>query len=390
MATSTITIGVAVPDVGDFVAIDPAYGIGDQRQQIEAVANRWRRDGAVPVAGHDIEFSFRTFDSTGTDDKRAVADQFADDDVLAVIGARDFTYGAVQLAEEHRIPVIDVNAVPRVLHDRTAPWLFTLRTAQDVIYTTFVRWAHRNGHLDGRRIGIFSDRFTRTSTDAAIAELTALGHAVTTHVQSDGAGVGSDHDLEAAQRFSADGVDTILPFVSGSSLVRMLGNAANMGFRPRILDLETGEHATDVTASLMPPDIYDGTHALVMNRVGEIAAGRPFDPLAEQSVADFERFTGRTVERTGRATSGELSNLLIARDLAALMLAGIRNAGHRVTRESLVDGLERIEDMPSASGGRVTFRRGEHWGFHEMRSVQWSAAEGTWAVRSEYEPVSVP
>jgi hypothetical protein len=390
MTTSTINIGVAVPDVGEFVAIDPAYGIGDQRQQIEAVADRWRRDGTVPVAGHDNEFSFRTFDSTRTNDKRAVADQFAAEGVLAVIGARDFTYGAVQLAEEHRIPVIDVNAVPRVLYDRTAPWLFTLRTAQDVIYTTFVRWAHRSGHLDGRRIGIFSDRFTRTSADAAIAELHTLGHVVTTDVRSDGAGVGSDHDLEAAERFHADGVDTILPFVSGSSLVQMLTNASNIGYRPRILDLETGEHATDVTASLMPPHIYDGTNALVMNRVGENAAGRLLDPLAEQTVADFERFTGRTLERSGRATSGELSNLLIARDLAALMLTGIRNAGREVTRESLVDGLERIEDLPSASGGRITFRRGEHWGFHEMRGVQWSAVEGTWVVRSEYEPVSVP
>jgi hypothetical protein len=382
-----IRIGVAMSDVSRFVAIDAAYGIGDQRTQVEAVIDRWRREGDLPCAGRDIDLSFHTFDATDTDGKRAVADRLAAEGVLAVIGARDFTYGAVRLAERHHTPVLDVNAVPRALLARAAPWLFTLRTAQDLIYTTFVRWAHDNGLLDGRRIGVFSDRFTAASADVALAELDALGHRVTTHVRSEGAGVGSDRDEEAARLFGADRIDTIFPFVSGSSLVRMLTFASELGYRPQVLDVETGEHATDVTASLMPPGMYDGTLALVMNRIGEIPAGRRLDPLAERAIADVERFTGRRLARTGRDTSGEVSNILIVHDLAEVLMAGLRNAGPDVTRESLVAGLERIDAMPSASGGGITFRAGEHWGFREMRSVQWSAASGTWAVRTEYEPV---
>ena len=37
---------------------------------------------------------------------------------------------------------------------------------------------------------------------------------------------------------------------------------------------EAGEHATDVSGSVMPAALYEGTRALVMSRIGEVAAGR--------------------------------------------------------------------------------------------------------------------
>ena len=80
----------------------------------------------------------------------------------------------MRLAERHGIPVIDVNALPRS-QPRTAPWLFTLRAAQDLIYVTFVRWAYRRGLLDGSRIGAFSDRFTSVRTECSSTELASLG-----------------------------------------------------------------------------------------------------------------------------------------------------------------------------------------------------------------------
>ena len=103
------------------------------------------------------------------------------DDVLAVIGARDFTYGSVRLAETHRVPVIDVNAVPRTIFARTDPYLFTVRAAQDLVYLAYVGWAHRRGLLAGRRIGVFSDRYTATSTSRALSRLAELGYHPVAH-----------------------------------------------------------------------------------------------------------------------------------------------------------------------------------------------------------------
>ena len=158
---------------------------------------------------------------------------------------------------------------------------------------------------------------------------------------SDGAGVGSEHDQEAAERFHADGVDTILPFVSGSSLVQMLARLRHRlpasHPRPRDRRARHRRHRQPHAAA-----IYDGTQALVMNRDRRDPRRATTRPARR---ADRRRLRAlrRPHERSGRATSGELSNVLIVADLAA----PVRRDPQRprdVTRESLVDGLERIED----------------------------------------------
>ena len=130
---------------------------------------------------------------------------------------------------------------------------------------------------------MFSDRYTATSTAIAVSQLAQNGHRVAAHVDSDGVGVASDRDAEAAQILAdadADAdVDLLLPFVSGSSLAAMLRVAERIGFRPTILDLETGEHATDVSGAAMPPSIYEGTSALAMTRVVVSRCARSCGPI---------------------------------------------------------------------------------------------------------------
>ena len=379
-----LRIGVAIADMSEFEAIDPAYGIGDQRTHVEALlsAEVERRDATLP---HPLELVFRTFSSTSIEHKRSVADEFAADGVVAVIGARDFTYGSVRLAETHQVPVIDVNAVPRTIFERTDPWLFTIRAAQDLVYLAYVGWAHGEGLLQGRRIGIFSDRFTATSTRAAIDRLTALGYTPAVHVESDGVGVGSAHDIDAAKRFQEGGVEVVLPFVSGSSLARLLRALAELDHEPTVVELETGEHATDVSGSVMPPALYEGTPALVMSRVGEVAAGRPLDVIADRAVTAVESATGRTIARSGRNSSGELSNILLVADLVAVLCTALRGIQGDVQPQSIVAAIEQIDSMPSASGGRLTYGPGEHWGCRELRPIEWR--DGAWRVVSDYRPI---
>ena len=122
-----------------------------------------------------------------------------------------------------------------------------------------------------------------------------------------------------------------------------------------------------------------------MSRVGEVAAGRPFDPYADRAVTAVEAATGRTIARTGRDSSGELSNILLVADLVAILCAGLRGIDGEVSRESLIAAIERIEWMPSATGGRLTFAPGEHWGCRELRRIEWR--RGAWRVLSDYQPL---
>lgn len=381
---SGVAIGVAVADMSDFESIDPAYGIGDQQRQVEALVDHELAVGGVPECG-EPRLIFREFSSVDIGHKRAVADAFAADGVLAVLGARDFTYGSVRLAETHHVPVLDVNAVPRSVFARTDPWLFTIRCAQDLVYRTYAQWAHDTGRLDGRTIGVFSDRYTAVSTGIAIEYLSQKGHRVAVHVDSDGVGVGSDRDALAARTFADARVDLVMPFVSGSSLAGMLRVADRIGFRPTILDLETGEHATDVSGAAMPPSIYEGTSALVMTRVGELAAGRPLDAYADEAIGVVEAATQRELGRSGRDSSGTISNVLLVRDLARLSIEALRRAGPGVDRARFVESMHGFRDVASASGGRVSFGPDEHWGCREMREVVWT--EGQWKVVGDYAPV---
>jgi len=90
--------------------------------------------------------------------------------------------------------------------------------------------------------------------------------------------------------------------------------------------------------------------------------------------------------RSGRASSGELSNILLVADLVAILCSALRTAAPDPTRDELVAAIEQIDAMPSASGGAITFREREHWGCREMRAVEWRS--GGWRVVSDYAPVA--
>jgi hypothetical protein len=124
-----------------------------------------------------------------------------------------------------------------------------------------------------------------------------------------------------------------------------------------------------------------------MSRVGEVAAGLAFDPVAERAVAAVERRAGRTIARTGRNSSGELSNILMIADVVGVLVSGLANVGSAdVSRQALVRGIEAITQMASASGGTLTYRAGEHWGCRQMREIVWR--DGAWRVVGGYSAMS--
>ena len=138
-------------------------------------------------------------------------------------------------------------------------------------------------------------------------------------------GVGSDHDVSAAEQFRDAEIDVVVPFVSGSSIWRACC-VSPMRRIPttRIVDLETGEHATDVSGSVMPAEIYEGTPALVMSRasarspmVGTLSARRRTAAVAAVEPPDAAEH--RPVGRGRR--SGELSNILLVADLVSILCA---------------------------------------------------------------------
>jgi hypothetical protein len=383
--STALTIGVAVPDLSEYVVLDPAWSVGNPAEQVQAAVEGARRAGRLPVHGRDVQLVFCSYRANQREEKIAAAQGLVGAGAFAVLGGRDFTAGACWLADAG-VPVIDVNAVPSSTLARAAPWMFTLRAAQDRWYRAFVRWADGERHLAGRVVGVFCDRLTREATAVAVDELRGLGHDVRVVLDSEGVGVGSERDDDAPARFAAAGVDLVLGFVGGSSWINTLRACAAQGYRPALVDLETGEHTNDVTARFHPPELYDGTLALTMSRVGDVAAGWPLAAATTAALGDYERCTGTTVAREAPVRSGEWSNVLITADLVTLLLAGLAHAGPEPTREALVGGLEQIRELPMASGADVTFTPAEHWGFRGARTVRWDASRACWVAVTDFEP----
>ena len=380
----TLRIGVAYPDLEAFAQLNPAFSIGDPEAQAQAVLDRWRRDGLLPVQGHDIELVFRSYNVISDDDKLAACTGFAqDDDVFAVISGRQFTEGAECLATRFDIPVIDVNSAPLGLYQRAAPWFFTLRPDHTTMLTSFAEWADGTGVLDGASLGLFWERQLEEAVVAMKARLTELGHPVVGEVVADGEGIGSPQDQIAAPRLQEDGADTIALLVGGTSVLNVTSFADRQGYDPTWLSLDYDEQTTDVAAGAILESQSEGIRAMTATRIGEAGAGRELPAVTEECVDGYERFSGADLEVDG-PESGEYSNVLVTCDLTALLLEGLRTAELPLSQESFVAALEGIEAMEMASVSDLTFSADDHAGADGFRTIEWDNSCPCWTPVDDF------
>ena len=378
----TITVGLAYPDVSAFATLNKKFSIGDPEQQAAAVLDGWRRDGLLPANGTDIELVFRKYSIINTSDKLGVCTGFAqDDEVFAVVSGRDFTVGAECLASRFDIPTIDLMGASPSVYDR-APRLFTIRPSEAEVLRAYVQWADGEGLFDGATVGIFWDTRSEEAVDAFKEAMAAAGHSIAVEVASDGEGIGSPQDQISVERFLAAGVDTAVLLVGTSSVSNFMHFAESQNYRPAYRSMEWASHIGDVASGSLPQEQYDGTLAMTVSRVGEIAAGIPLNAEAEACVSNYERFSGTDLARSSPETA-EWAQILYTCDLMSVLLAGLQGAGDDLTRESLVASLESLQGFPLAAWGDLTFGPGDHAGVQQFRTVEWSADCLCWTARTE-------
>ena len=81
-----LTIGIAVPDLSEYVALDPSWSIGDPEQQCTAAVERCRDDGRIPIHGRDVRLVFASYRSNQPAEKVAAARRLAEDDAVRRAG----------------------------------------------------------------------------------------------------------------------------------------------------------------------------------------------------------------------------------------------------------------------------------------------------------------
>ena len=378
----TITVGLAYPDISAFATLNKKFDIGDPEQQAAAVLDGWRRDGLLPINGTDIELVFRKYSILNSDDKLGVCTGFAQDDgVFAVVSGRDFTVGAECLASRFEIPTIDLMGASPSVYER-APLLFTIRPNEAEVLRAYVQWADGLGLFDEATIGIFWDTRSEEAVVAFREAMATAGHEIAVEIASDGRGIGSPQDQISVERFIAAGVDTAVLLVGTSSVSNFMHFAESQGYRPAYRSMEWASQIGDVASGSLNQEQYDGTVAMTVSRVGEIAAGFPLPAQTEACISNYERFSGIDIVRSSPETA-EWAQILYTCDLMAVLLAGLQGAGDELTRESLVEALEGLEDLPLAAWGDLTFGPDNHAGVQQFRTIEWSTECLCWTARTE-------
>jgi ABC-type branched-subunit amino acid transport system substrate-binding protein len=380
----TIRIGVAIPDIGPFAVVD-AFNLGDMRGHMEALLDGWRRDGLVPVHGRNIEFVFREFGIVGDADIAACNGFVKDDEVFAVIGLRSFENGAECLADRFDTPVITLDAHAEEDHARLAPYLFTLRASSEQVARNWIHWAHEEGLLAGRTIGMYEETDAEPTAVAIRETLESLGYAIAAHSTTDSK-QGGPLDQVAVQRFRSAGVDLALMLVAALPQASFMEQAQAQGYRPTYIDTDYGDHTSDAASSIYSPAQYGGTFAVTMTRTGEIRGGMGLSPQGEACVANYERYSGRSIPRTS-PESAELMTMLQGCDEGQVLLTGLQQAGRNLDLPALIAGLETIRGLPGASHGSYSFTPDRHHGADSQRTIQWLAECACWRATGTFGPL---
>ena len=386
----TIKVGFAWPDLSAFLSVCECYSVGDPEEQMLAVIEGYRQSGVLPVNGVDIELVSQSFDSLDTDSKLAACQKFgSEDEVFAVLGGRIFTEGAECVATRFQTPVIDTDQAQAATMASAAPYMFTLKPNETEIVTAFANWGIGRGSFEGKTIGLYWEGGHDAAADAFKQILSDNGLSVASEIQTGGSGsVGNEQDALAAQKFQADGVDLVVFFVGSSGIVNFLQAANDQGYTPGYLDLDWASHMNDVAAGAYNQDQWAGVEALSATRLGEAP---DLSPSAETCIANYEAFSGKTIDRNPPEKSGEFSNILIACELGNILIEGIKGAtadGGELTKDSFIAAVEAIQDLPGQGWiNTISFGADDHTAPADVREVTWDTNCPCWTASSDWMPI---
>ncbi len=385
--TVTLKIGYAYQDVSAFAILSKKFSLGDIELQAQAVLESWRRDGLLPP-GIEIELVFAKFNTLSPEDILGACNKLAQDEhVFAVIASRDFGVGSQCLAERFGIPTISSQGMSTSAYERGAPWLFSVQPTESQAMLNFVAWANAAGALEGKHVGIYWDTRSEEAADDLKAALTELGVDIASDLPSDGEGIGSPQDAIVVQKFVDDGVDFPILMVGTSSVTSFLAISEQQGYNPDLRWFEWASQLNDVATDALPQELINGVQAMTFSRVGELAAGIPFNDAAQTCIDNYESYSGEDVDVSVPA-SAATGQLLFTCDLFSILLEGLKNAGPNPTAESLVAGYEMITDLELAWWGPLTYTPDDHAGVHQVRTITWSTDCGCWSAEGDFASTS--
>ncbi|MHB8669097.1 MAG: type 1 periplasmic-binding domain-containing protein [Acidimicrobiales bacterium] len=340
-----------------------------------------------------MKLSFRKYSPLDASQQHAACVGLVQDDgVFAVAGMGVFQSGADCVAREFHTPMVASDSETADVFARDAPNLFTLAMSSNRLLTNWVYWADQRGLLRGKRIGLYYPNDSSQTEPAGQelvastvkAELKRLGYAVTAEATSANS-LGGPDDILAVQKFRAAGVDLAMLMISESGFMQQ---AKAQAYHPTYLVSDFDDATTDTAASLDPADQLNGSLGFTGMHYGEVSAGLAPTPEQTQCDDDYQRFTGRPVDRTHEAEYLSINRVC---DMLNLALTGLQSAGRDLTPNRFVSGIEQsVRDRPTGAYANVSFSPTKHAGADQYRTLQWHADCTCWRPLGPFDPLWLP
>ena len=143
----------------------------------------------------------------------------------------------------------------------------------------------------------------------------------------------------------------------------------------------------------MPADQYEGSGALTGRRDGEGAAGAKEDDKQEACLKNYERFSGRTIQRhtANKSDPVEYRQILLTCDEAEILIESIKAAGPTLTKASWIQAMETsFNNWNSRDYPHVTWSAAQHDGVQQQRTLIAHTSCNCWQAYGDLGPWWVP
>lgn len=386
VTADSVKIGIAYPDLAALRALGPGYDNGDVPKQWRAIAERWKREGTVPIAGRDIELVFRSYQVLEPSAQRAACAGFIqDDEVFAVVGVAFFQVGSECVAREFQTPMLTSDGPTETVFSRSGGNLFSLYLSQDSIVRNWARFAADEGLVRGKKVGIYHHTGGHDPEMAALLKgrLESLGAGEVLTASTDQT-ISGPSDTTAAQRFKTSGVATVFLLTAKQGFMRQ---AEAQLYNPDYVESDYLFGTGDSVHSSSPPEQMDGTLGVTVTYNGWAAAGMPQPPKQQACIDNYRQVTG---EEPNEAGSAEYNYILLSCDFAQMLEAALGAAGTDLNPASFLRAIEAVRTTDTAQVGGLAFSPQRHWGADRLRKVQWKAGCRCWHAIGDFFPLPVP
>lgn len=384
---STVKLGFSFFNVG-FYDVIPAYDVGPGLEKMNAVLQRWRREGRDVMHGRKIQLVYAEYSITDEETQRAACLTLLNDaKVFAVAAPAGMYAGTDCVTKEKKTPLVQTastGGTAKAVRER-APYFFMVAPDRSQTSRNWAHWAHRRGILKGKRIGFYySEDEAAELEDHFIPELRRLGYGKSIVVEATATDdeVGPE-DTVAVNQFQLEDVNLAVLLLNGLRMENFMQQAESRGYHPQYIASDLGVNTDDTKTTTFSPTQWDKTFAMTSMMYG--GRGQQLAGEAKICMADYNR-----QGRNPQPGTAEFNYALMSCHALEVAWRALHNAGRNLTVDSYIRGMENIKNYAGAFNPGTSFSASDHTGSDMQRTLQWHSSCGCYQVVTKFEPFYVP